>query len=100
MEHTGFSIIHVASPCTTYNDTFVQLKGSAKLGIDPSAWTIPDDHDVSDLNAARTVIAEGGVPLGVIYEDKDRPSFDEQFSSIRDSHTRKTAEELLNAFAL
>ena len=100
MEHPGFSIIHVASPCTTYNDTFTVLKGSAKLGIDPTAWVIPTDHDASDKNAARAVIAEGGVPLGVVYEDNDRPSFDEQYSMIRSTHTQKTADELLNAYAL
>jgi 2-oxoglutarate ferredoxin oxidoreductase subunit beta len=100
MEHPGFSIIHVASPCTTYNDTFVQLKGSAKLGIDPTAWAIPDGHDATDLNAARAVIAEGGVPLGVIYEDNDRPSFDEQFAMISNAHKQKTADELLNTYAL
>lgn len=100
MEHPGFSIIHVASPCTTYNDTFVQLKGSAKLGIDPTAWAIPDGHDATDLTAARAVIAEGGVPLGVIYEDNDRPSFDEQFAMISNAHKQKTADELLDAYSL
>ena len=100
MEHPGFSIVFVASPCTTYNDTFVQLKGSAKQGIDPTAWAIPDDHDPSDLDAARAIIAKGGTPLGVIYEDNDRPSFDDQFSMIRSTHTQKSADELLDVYAL
>jgi len=100
MDHPGFSIIHVASPCTTYNDTFVHLKGSAKQGIDPTAWAIPDDHDTSDMNAARTIIAQGGVPLGVVYEDSQRLSFDQQFSAIRSTHKQKSADDLLNAYAL
>ena len=32
MEHEGFSIVHVQSPCTTYNDTFEELKGQPAKG--------------------------------------------------------------------
>ena len=46
INHPGFAIVHVQSPCTTYNDTYEQLKGNLKKGIDPIAWEIPDDHDV------------------------------------------------------
>ncbi len=35
MEHKGFSIVHVMSPCTTYNDNYEQLKGNTKKGIEP-----------------------------------------------------------------
>ena len=45
MEHPGFSIVHVQSPCTTYNDTFDALKGNPRKGIDPALFTVPDDHD-------------------------------------------------------
>ena len=76
MDHPGFAIVHVASPCTTYNDTYEILKGSVKKGIDPTAWAVPDDHDAGNKNAARAVIDEGGVPLGVVYLDTSRPSFD------------------------
>ena len=100
MEHRGFSIVHVASPCTTYNDNYVQLKGSAKLGIEPTAWSIPEDHDPSDRDAARRIIAEGGVPLGVVYEENDRPSLDEQLSMIRSTHAQKSADDLMNTYAL
>ena len=90
----------MASPCTTYNDTYTQLKGSAKLGIQPTAWNIPADHDVTDKTAARQLIAEGGVPVGVLYEDTSRPSFDEGYEAVRAAHKPKSAEELLAAFDL
>ena len=35
MEHPGFSVIHVQSPCTTYNDTYQILKGNPRKGIAP-----------------------------------------------------------------
>jgi 2-oxoglutarate ferredoxin oxidoreductase subunit beta len=100
MEHKGFSIVHVASPCTTYNDTYTQLKGSPKQGIAPTAWNIPADHDPSDKRAARDLIARGGVPVGVLYEDKSRPSFDERYQAVRAAHKPKSAADLLAAFDL
>ena len=45
MEHSGFSIVHVQSPCTTYNDTFEELKGNPRKGIEPTLWDVPEDHD-------------------------------------------------------
>ena len=33
MNHKVFSIVHVMSPCTTYNDTYQALKGNPKEGI-------------------------------------------------------------------
>ncbi|MDP7620312.1 MAG: thiamine pyrophosphate-dependent enzyme, partial [Dehalococcoidia bacterium] len=64
MDHPGFAVVHVQSPCTQYNDTYDQLKGNPKLGIEPPAWAIPDEHDPTDIDAAYEVVASGGVPLG------------------------------------
>jgi 2-oxoglutarate ferredoxin oxidoreductase subunit beta len=100
MEHPGFSIVHVASPCTTYNDTYVQLKGSAKLNIAPTAWTIPANHDASDRKAARAIIEEGGVPIGVFYEDNSRPSFDAQLDTLRANNKQKSNDAQLAVFDL
>jgi 2-oxoglutarate ferredoxin oxidoreductase subunit beta len=100
MEHQGFSIVHVASPCTTYNDTYELLKGSVKKGIEPTAWTIPGDHDPSAKEAAHRLLQEGGVPIGVVYEDTSRPSLDQQFDSIRATHRQKDVAALMGAFDL
>ena len=87
MEHEGFSIVHVNSPCTTYNDTYEILKGSKAKGIEGIAWEIPDDHDSSSKSAARGVIEQGGVPLGVIYQDDSRPSLDQRLAGVRERVT-------------
>jgi 2-oxoglutarate ferredoxin oxidoreductase subunit beta len=100
MDHPGFSIVHVSSPCTTYNDTYEILKGNAKKGIEPAAWDIPDEHDPSDREQARAVINKGGVPLGVIYEDTSRPSFDAQVDGVRAKHPQKDVAALLGAYDL
>ncbi len=100
MEHQGFSIVHVQSPCTTYNDTFEELKGSVKKGISPSAWAIPDDHDPSDVAQARGIIEQGGVPLGVIYNDETRASFDAGADDVRERASQKDVATLLAAYDL
>ena len=84
MDHKGFSIVHVQSPCTTYNDTYQLLKGNKKLGIAPIAWEIPEAHDKSDINAAHDIVDKGGVPLGILFEDKVRASFDENINKLNE----------------
>ena len=49
MEHPGFSVIHVQSPCTVYNNTYEQLKGNPRKGIEPMAWAIQANHDKNDM---------------------------------------------------
>ncbi|MCY4583840.1 MAG: thiamine pyrophosphate-dependent enzyme, partial [Chloroflexi bacterium] len=100
MEHDGFSIVHVNSPCTTYNDTYALLKGNKAKGIDPLAWEIPNDHDSGSKAAARDIIEQGGVPLGVVYQDPSRPSLDQRLAGVRERVTARTPEALLNTFAV
>jgi 2-oxoglutarate ferredoxin oxidoreductase subunit beta len=98
MEHQGFSIIHVQSPCTTYNDTFIELKGDLKNGIQPTIWDIPEDHDASDRAAAHELLQQGGVPIGVIYNDTTRASLDQSVEATWEKAQPKTVEQLMGAF--
>ncbi len=100
MEHDGFSIVHVASPCTTYNDNYAILKGDKAKGIEGTAWDLPADHDATSRSAALGVIEQGGVPLGVVYENAERPSLDRRIAAVRERVTPKSNDALLNAFAL
>ena len=68
MDYPGFSIVHVQSPCTTYNDTYALLKGDEKKGIEPLAFPIPEEHDVTDLDAARKLVTGKRIPIGLIYK--------------------------------
>jgi 2-oxoglutarate/2-oxoacid ferredoxin oxidoreductase subunit beta len=68
MEHPGFSIVHVQSPCTTYNDTYALLKGDEKKGIEPLAYELPEDHDPADFDAAMRIARNGRVPIGLVYK--------------------------------
>lgn len=71
MNYPGFSIVHVQSPCTTYNDTYAALKGDEENGIKPLAQPIPDSHDASDYFQALALAAQPGVPVGVLYRADD-----------------------------
>jgi len=100
MMHRGFSIVHVQSPCTEYNDTYELLKGNAKKGIEPVAWSLPDDHDPEDLQAALGVATSGGIPMGLIYRDTERLTFDKQKSKFDEKATAQTAEELVASYSI
>ena len=78
MAHPGFAIIHVQSPCTTYNDTYEVLKGNEKKGIAPVIWNVAADHDPHDRRAAYNVIHRKGIPLGIIYQEPDVQSFEQR----------------------
>jgi len=100
MNHKGFSIVHVQSPCTTYNDTYQLLKGNAKLGIAPIAWEIPETHNNSDINAAHDIASKGGVPLGILYENKTRSSFDENIKELSSKVKPRNLDKIIGSFSI
>ena len=100
MDHPGFAIVHVQSPCTTYNDTFELIKGNPKQGIEPTMWEIPADHDASDRRAAYEVIQIGGLPIGVIYRDTRRPSLDQRLEQTHEKVATKDVQQLIDSFKL
>jgi len=97
MDHPGFAIIHVQSPCTTYNDTYEELKGNPDKGIEPQIWSVPEDHDPTDRMAAHRVINSGGVPVGLIYK-QDRPSFHQRVQEVSEKNPQKSVEQLMAPF--
>jgi len=100
MNHRGFSIVHVQSPCVTYNDTYERLRGNPEKGIEPLAWDIPDDHDPTDMAAAQRVIDLGGAPVGVIFRDDRRPALDQWIADTTRTAEPKSADDLVGAYAV
>ena len=99
MEHPGFAMVHVQSPCTTYNDTFELIKGNARKGIDPLLYEVPEEHDTADRGAAYNLIQRRGVPMGVIYKDENRPSLEQRLEEVRGKARERTVEQLMDTFA-
>ena len=100
MDHPGFSIVHIQSPCTTYNDTYEILKGNAKKGIQPLLWNITEEHDPSSAESAYNLIHSGGWPVGIIYQSEERPSLDQQAEAIHKKVGTKTAQQLIDRYAI
>ena len=99
MDHRGFAIVHVQSPCTTYNDTYDALKGDPKKGIAPLVWDIPADHDPSSRQAAEDLLNRPGIPIGIIYKGA-APSLEDRQNEIRSKVKARTPEQLLETYAL
>lgn len=99
MEHRGFSIVHVQSPCTTYNDTYDLLKGDRKLGIPPLVYQIPEDHNPADWDQAICAARGDGIPLGVIYEI-DAPTLEDRQEALRQRVGSKSVEEIAAGYEL
>jgi 2-oxoglutarate ferredoxin oxidoreductase subunit beta len=97
MDYPGFSIVHVQSPCTTYNDTYAILKGNPKEGIEPLAHPIPESHDPSDFDAAMRLARGRGIAMGLLYRKPDSVPAHERLRLARERAGERvqTAEELL-----
>jgi 2-oxoglutarate ferredoxin oxidoreductase subunit beta len=99
MDHEGFAMVHVQSPCTTYNDTFELIKGNPRKGIEPLLFEVPEDHDVSDRGAAFNLLQRRGVPMGILFRDDERPSLEQRLDEVRGKARQRTVGELMDTFA-
>jgi 2-oxoglutarate ferredoxin oxidoreductase subunit beta len=78
LAHEGFALIDVLQPCVSFNkiNTFAWYK--------KRCYTLPDDYDATDWQAAMQTAVEWGdkIPLGVIYRNQ-RTSFEKRFSVLQ-----------------
>lgn len=100
MAHPGFAIINVQSPCTTYNNTFEQLKGNKSKNIQPVLWEIPSSHDITDKDAAFTIAQSPGIPMGIIHKSTEQPPFHQGVKDLHSNSKRKSAEQLISTYKL
>lgn len=100
MDHPGFAMVHVQSPCTTYNDNYEALKGNVKKGIAPIIYGVPEEHDTSDLGAARKMVLSDGLPIGIIYQDTTRVSLDQKMQEMTKGVEGRNIEQLLDSYEL
>lgn len=99
MNHRGFSIVHVQSPCTTYNDTYDLLKGKPKEGIPGLAYEIPEDHDPTSAQAAVDLLERPGIPLGVVFIHEGQ-SLQDRYEGLQAKAPKKTNQEILDSYVL
>jgi 2-oxoglutarate ferredoxin oxidoreductase subunit beta len=99
MNHNGFSIVHVQSPCTTYNDTYDILKGKPKEGIKGIAYEIPEEHDPTSEQDATDLLSRPGIPLGLVYRNEGM-SMQDRFEELQARAPKRTNDELLDSYLL
>lgn len=100
MKHPGFAIVHVTSPCVTYNDTHDLMKGNPKTGTAGKAFAIPDDYDPTNKAAAYEMARSSGVPVGIIYRDPNSVPLEERIRKVNEKVKPKAVRELLEAYKI
>lgn len=75
INHKGFSLINVYSPCVTYNkvNTYDWFKENIV-----SLSTIDNYDSTSRMQAMQTLMEHNGLVTGLIYQDKERASYQER----------------------
>ncbi len=80
MEYPGFALVDILQPCVSFNkvNTFAWYKQRCKV--------LPEDYDPADWAAAMAKAYEWGetIPLGVIYRNDGRVSFDARMPALQD----------------
>jgi len=74
IQHKGFAIVDVFSPCVTYNKTNTYPFFKERV------YKLEDEnHDTNNYEAAMKKAQEWGnrLPIGVFYANSDRPTYDE-----------------------
>lgn len=90
MNHRGFSIIDVISPCITFYNTYKELP--------PQLAAIPADHDVKDrAKAFELALRDDKIHLGVFYEN-ERPTFEDRLKEVSDKARGAGAPKLDEIF--
>ncbi|MBI4236579.1 MAG: 2-oxoacid:ferredoxin oxidoreductase subunit beta [Chloroflexi bacterium] len=98
MDFPGFAIVHVQSPCTTYNDNYDLLRGNPKKGVTPTTYSLPADYDATSRDAAFQVARQPGIPLGVVYQAPASEPFERRLENANKKLRVRTAQELVNTF--
>ena len=94
VEHKGFALLEVLSPCTTFHDTYKPISQRVRF--------IGPEHDPTDRQKAfQLALERETVPLGVIYKHERNP-FHERAQKIQSDAIAKrgkaTVEQVLEQF--
>jgi len=87
VEHKGFALVEVLSPCTTFHDTYKPISQRIRF--------IDESYDPKDRMAAMKLALEiDTIPLGLIYKS-ERSSFDERVKATQDRADQERGEPSL-----
>jgi 2-oxoglutarate ferredoxin oxidoreductase subunit beta len=92
IQHPGFALVHILSPCVTFFDTYDLYKQKVK--------ELPPDYDPTDMNRAIQFATDIETRwVGVLYRTV-KPTFEERVQAIREKAKQRyqgvTLQEMLN----
>ncbi len=97
---SGFTIVHVQSPCPTYNDNLDILRGNLKKDVAPKVYPISEDHDPTDISRAWDVARAPGVPIGVLYQDGVSEPLEDRVNRIVGGLRQRDSQQILDSFEI
>ena len=100
MEHQGFSIVHVQSPCTTYNDTFEEFEGQplARASSQPSGMCPKTTTPAARARPTTCYSAAACLRGRVCNQEENRPALEQRVEHMWDTARARSADELMAAF--
>ena len=85
LEHPGFALIQVLSPCVTYYDTYSHYREVTQ--------PLPEDHDPSDRLAAMAMAMETTAQyLGIFYRDGSRVPYSRRIEAVQGKAPQTTLD--------
>ncbi len=85
LEHPGFALIQVLSPCVTYYDTYPHYREVTQ--------PLPTDHDAADRLAAMAMAMETTTQyLGIFYRDANRIPYSRRIEAVQDQAPQTTLD--------
>lgn len=79
IEHKGFSLVEIFSQCPTYEGKWNRRGDAANI----LKYYKENTYQISRANSLTEEQKAGKFPIGILYEDKEKPEFTEEYSSIR-----------------
>lgn len=94
MKHKGFSMINIFSPCVTFNkfNTYEWFKENI-VDLDE----IPDYDSSNRIQAMTKLMETNGMLTGIIYQNKEKQSYEEQVPGFREESLSKQNLQLSEA---
>jgi len=94
MDHRGFALIDVISPCITFYNTYKELP--------PQLAAVPEGHDVTDrVKAFALALDASKIYLGIFYQ-KERPTYEQRLYGLTEKAGESSIprlDEILLEFA-
>ncbi|MGC9469633.1 MAG: 2-oxoacid:ferredoxin oxidoreductase subunit beta [Anaerolineae bacterium] len=93
LQHPGFALIQVLSPCVTFYNTYDHYREITQ--------PLPEDHDPTDRLAAMALAMDTGTQyLGIFYQDAERQVYSQRFEALQAKAPPTTLKAIFDSLKL